>query len=118
MNYFISLDEAKKMTALYRQQKENILSQEYKGKDILSICETFDSEPFTSVLSKPECKKLRIYFGMSEDLKVHVIFVGVNENNEDLLPAVSTPGTTITFDIGEQGQLCPPICPPPSPLNS
>ena len=104
------------MTELYRGQKENILSPEYKGKDILSICETFDSEPFYLILGKPECKRLRIYYGMSEDLKVHAIIVGVNENNEDILPV---PGiTTITNDIGEQGQLCPPICPPPSPLNS
>ena len=78
MNHFISLDQAIQMTTLYRQQKENILSPEYRDKNILSICETFDAAPFLTVLAKPGCVSLRIYYGMSDDLKVHAIIVGVN----------------------------------------
>ena len=122
MNHFISLDEAIKMTGLYRQHKENILSGEFKGKNILSFSETFDAEAFRTILSKKDCKSLRIYFGMSEDKKVHAIIVGVNENNEDMLPTVKPgPGSTANLAVGseiiEQGQLCPPVCPAVSPLN-
>jgi len=109
MNHFISLDQAKQMTALYRLQKENILSDLFKGKDILSICETFDAAPFLTVLNKPECKSLRIYFGMSADLKVHAIVVGVNQNNEEMLQGDS---------IIEVGAPCPPVCPTPPPPAS
>ncbi len=109
MNHFIPLAQAKQMTALYRLQKENILSDPFKGKDILSICETFDAAPFLTVLNNPECKSLRIYFGMSADLKVHAIIVGVNENNEEILQGDS---------IIEEGIQCPPICPkPPPPIS-
>lgn len=107
MNHFISLAQAKQMTALYRLQKENILSDPFKGKDILSICETFDAAPFLTVLNKPECKSLRIYFGMSADLKVHAIVVGVNEREEEMLDGNES--------IIEDGVLCPPICPKPPP---
>lgn len=109
MNHFISLTQAKQMTALYRSQKENILSDSFKGKDILSISETFDSAPFLTVLNKPECKSLRIYFGMSDDLRIHAIIVGVNANNEEILEGEN---------IIEDGIICPPICPPPPPPAS
>ena len=110
MNHFIPLDQAKKMTKLYRQQKENILADEFKGKDILSFSETFDAESFRTVLSKPGCTKLRTYFGMSDDLKVHVITVGVNANDEEMLDGDQS--------ILEDGIQCPPYCPPPPPPPS
>ncbi len=129
MNNVISLEKAKTMTALYRQQKENILSPAYQGKDILSISETFDAVPFLTVLGNPDCKGIRVYYGMSEDLKIHAIIVGVNANNEDILPATQntesanniTGNNIVTDDdeiIIEEGQSCPPICAPPSPLNN
>lgn len=125
MNHSIPLNQAIQMTTLYRQEKENILSPEYKGKNILSICETFDAAPFLQILNNPLCKSLRVYFGMSDDLKVHAIFVGVNEKNEDMLPAAVSGTSGLTSDettedgsiIVEEGILCPPNCPPPSPLN-
>jgi hypothetical protein len=110
MNHFIPLDQAKKMTALYRQQKENILSDEYKGKDILSFSETFDAEAFRTLLSKEGCKSLRIYFGMDDGLKIHLITVGVNVNDEEMLA-----GDDVAI---EEGATCPPICPPPPPPPS
>ncbi len=39
--HFISLDEAKKMTKKFREEKEKVVKDEYKNKDILPICETF-----------------------------------------------------------------------------
>ncbi len=110
MNHFISLDQAKKMTTLYRLEKENILSDLYKGKDILSFSETFDADSFLAVLNKPGCKKLRTYFGMSDDMKIHLITVGVNEKGEEMLDGINS--------ILEDGIICPPICPPPPPPHS
>lgn len=113
------------MTALYRKEKENILSEEFKGKDILSVCETFDAAPFLHVLNKPECKSLRVYFGMSDDLKIHTIFVGVTEDNQDMLPVAVAGTTAMAANTGgtedeeqgniiiEEGVSCPPLCPDP-----
>ena len=123
MNQFIPLDQARQMTALYRAQKEGILSSVFRGHDLLSICETFDAQALLSVLNTPGCASLRIYFGMNDDFKVHAILVGVNENDEDMLPQTlsnslraSSNGTTT--GIIENGIVCPPTCPPSSPLNS
>lgn len=128
MKHFISLEKAKTMTALYRREKDNVVANEHRGKGTLSLSETFDAECFRAVLSKPECTGIRIYYGMDDLLKVHAIVVGVNSNNEDILPLMqntaSTIDTTITVstdddDTGiiEEGISCPPGCPPPSALN-
>lgn len=110
---FISLDEAKIMTARYRAEKENILAPEYKGKNILSICETFNRAEFDYVLAQEGCVGLRVYFGMTEDLKVKVITVGVTSDNEDILPSLSAAkvkGDEAT-GIVEVGKPCPDYCP-------
>ena len=123
MNHFISLGQAIQMTTLYRKEKENILADPYKGLNILSNSETFDAAPFLTLLGKPECKSLRIYFGMGDDLKIHAIIVAVNANNEDILPLIASgsgaPASSLDDpgDIVEEGISCPPACPPPSPLN-
>jgi hypothetical protein len=110
MNHFISLEQAKQMTALYRKEKENILSGGYKGKDILSYSETFDADSFLAVLNKPGCMKLRTYFGMSTDFKIHLITVGVNADDAEMLEGDES--------ILETGALCPPVCPPPPPPDT
>lgn len=116
MKHLISLNQAKEMTAHYRKEKEVILGAPYQGKDILAISESFDAAVFNTVLNQPGCKSLRIYYGMSDDLKVHAIIVGVNEKNEDMLPA---DGVNLADPpIIEEGLRCPPICPVASPLNS
>ncbi|RYG42939.1 MAG: hypothetical protein EOO01_22150, partial [Chitinophagaceae bacterium] len=89
LNHFIPLNEAKVMTARYRAEKENILALEYKGQNILSNCETFNRAEFDYVLAQEGCVGLRVYFGMTPDLKVKVIVVGVNSENQDILPSPS-----------------------------
>lgn len=115
---FISLPKAIEMTTRYRLNKEAILNPEYAGKDILSICDTFNKKAIETILAKPGCAAVRLYYGMDEHLTVRPILVAVNEKNEDMLPAFST------FENGDPGEdivddtiKCPPICPPPSPLN-
>lgn len=130
MNQLISLPQAIDMTTLYRQQKEVILKEEFTGQNILCLSETFDRAVFDQVLAQTGCTALRIYYGMDRELKIHAIIVGVNENNEDILPVLSStdpshaPATTTEDDddnddsgIIETGQRCPDYCPPASDLN-
>ena len=127
MKHFITLDKAKKMTALYRKEKDNIVSEEHKEKKPFFLSETFDAEAFRLVVNKTECTGVRIYYGMDDELKVHSIIVGVNEKDEDILPETgasvnilnTSTDPTDNGDTGiiEEGVSCPPNCPPPSPLN-
>lgn len=117
MSQFISLQEAVAMTTLYRQEKENILATAYKGQNILARSETFDRAAIDVLLAKSGCAALRVYYGMSEDLKVHAILVPVDEENADILPELTVSLTDDDDDIVERGVRCPEDCPPPSPLN-
>lgn len=109
---FISLDEAKIMIARYRAEKENILAPDCKGKDILSICETFNRAEFDYILAQEGCAGLRFYFGMTEELKVKLIAVGVTGDNKDILPSSSVPATgDERTGIVEFGRPCPDYCP-------
>lgn len=120
-DHYISLEEAIKMTTLYRNEKEKILQSAYQSKGLLPICETFDRVAFDTLLKQPGCVGIRLYVGMDEALKLRLIAVGVNDKNEDILPASA--GSFAATDDGddgtivEEGQRCPDICPPTSPLN-
>ena len=116
-NQFISLTQAIDMTTRYRAQKENILAPAYKGKDILLLSETFDRSVFETLLAENDCQKLRIYFGMKDNLQVRAIIVGVNSKDEDLLPDAGMAPAGSGNQIAEEGTPCPTICPPPSGLN-
>jgi hypothetical protein len=104
------------MTALYRAQMDTILAADVKGKDILVRSETFSKEQVEKLLAKPGCTQLRIYYGMSQDLKIHALLVGVNEKGEDILG--NTQLSNNDDSILEEAQRCPPSCPPASALNS
>jgi hypothetical protein len=107
------------MTTLYRAEKENILATAYRDQNILPLSETFDRAAIDAILIEDGCTAVRIYYGMSEDLLVHAILVGVNEDNEDILPPSGNLLSNETDDevIVEQGIRCPPDCAPSSPLN-
>lgn len=122
MSQFISLNKAVAMTTLFRAERENILATPYKGQNILAKSETFDRAEFDTILAKPGCVGLRIYYGMDESFKVHAIIVGVNASNEDMLPVALSKkqegdGDDDDGDIIEEGRRCPEDCPPPSPLD-
>ena len=118
-NHLISLDEAIDMTSLYRREMNTILATQYQGQNILPVCETFDKAAFDSLLAETGCTAVRIYYGMSDDLKVHAVIVGVNSNNEDILPS-SVSMLTREDDplVLEEATRCPDDCPPSSSLNS
>ncbi len=119
----ITLEKAIAMTTLYRGKKELIIKDEFKDKKILSISETFNREAFDRLLAQSGCTGIRIYYSIDEELKLHAIVVGVNEKNEDILPAVTNVGGSGARSgeddgmIVEEGHICPPNCAPPSPLN-
>ncbi len=118
MSDFITLQSAIDMTTLYRKEKEDILQVKYQNKNILANSETFDKKQIELLLSKPGCEKIRVYYGMDNDLKVHALLVAVDGTGADILPVgdsqkVTTPGD----DILENATRCPPDCGAPSPLN-
>lgn len=118
-NHLISLEAASKMTAFYRQEMNNILAEPFKGQNILAVCETFDRAALDALLNQADCTAVRIYYGMSEDMKIHAIVVGVNSDNEDILPATSAELVSESDEvIIEEAFRCPDYCPPKSPLNS
>lgn len=112
-DHSISLDQASTMTSSYRKGKDAILLSGYQGKNLLPICETFGRAAFDTLLGQTDCTSIRIYFGMDTDLKIHSIIVGVNSNNEDMIPSESN-----DLQIMEVGIRCPDDCPPKSDLNS
>src|SRR5689334_14005063 len=85
-NHFISLNEAVKMTTRFRNNRETVLSTIFKDKDILPKCESFDRAAFEAVLAQDGCTGLRVYFGMNDEDQVNVIIVGVDSNDNDMLP--------------------------------
>ena len=115
MSHFISVEEARKMTAALRKSGEQILTPVHKGLNIIPTSETFDRAAFDALLSQPGCTSIRIYYGMDDRLKIHALAVGVNSKNEDILPQAD--GGKETALIVENGIRCPTVCPPPSVIN-
>lgn len=125
MEHFITRQRAKEMIDLYRDQMNSVLDPAHQGKDVLVFSETFDRQAFDTLLVKPETQKLRIYYGMSDDLKIHAIIVGVDTAGRDVImenmvvngtnELISTDGEgdDDKNDIIEQGTRCPPLCPDP-----
>ncbi|MBA2499266.1 MAG: hypothetical protein H0V30_06020 [Chitinophagaceae bacterium] len=119
MSNFITLANASQMTATFRQNREAVLDSNYQNQDILPKSETFDRADLESILAQTGCVRIRIYYGMETNLKMHAIFVGVNENDEDMI-LVPNQSLTEADDEGlllQGGVRCPEICPPESELN-
>jgi len=113
----ITLADAIAMTTLYRNNRISILKPELATSDVLALNETFNKEDVMQMISEPGCVAMRIYYGMTPDLQVHAILVGVDENNEDILPAAMKRIDDYA-QILEEATRCPYNCPPSSPLNT
>lgn len=112
INHKISLKDAIDLTTRYRKEMSGMLKPEYANKGIVPTAETFNKSIFSDLASQPGCVAIRSYLGMDEKKNVILIFVGVNDKNEDILP--DTQGGS--GSIYEYGQRCPPAC-GVSPLN-
>lgn len=117
MDHFISLEEGIQMTTRYRRDYEKILTETMKGKDILPRSETFNREAFDKVLAQGGCEGIRLYYSMDEKEKIHIIAVGVDAENRDILP-LNENRSVVQDMIIENGARCPINCPPDSELNS
>ena len=124
--HFITLDKAKKMTKKFRGDKRRVVKDEYHGKGILPTCETFERGAFDVLLAQPGCVGVRCYYAMDDEMKVHLVIVGVNGKDEDILPAqtdslskeLSIDATETQAVILDNSIRCPVECPPPSTLNT
>lgn len=113
---FISLEKAIEMTTRYRENRNAVTNPIYAGKDILPLSDRLNANVFQTLLSKPGCTYIRIYYGMDENLQVRPIVVAVNEKDQDILSSnANLDGES--DDVGDDSLRCPPQCPPPSPLN-
>lgn len=97
MDHLISLQQAAVMTALYR-------SFIPEG---MPVAETFELDSVNALLSQPGCTALRIYYGRKTDGTIHAILTAVNKEGQDMAEGI----------LLEEGNRCPPYCPPDSDLN-
>lgn len=139
MSHVIPLSTAKQMIDKYNLERNNILEPAYKGQDVLAICETFNRADIDAVLRQRDCVAIRIYYGMDTQSKVHAIIVGVNSNDQDIVPSNGTATSAIASAgisggsgsegvnqaldeedgiILEMARRCPTDCPPTSSLKS
>lgn len=116
MNHLIPLQQAIEMTTRYRDERSSIVAPAHLNQDILPNSESFDVASVLAVINQPGCVSIRIYYGMSRDLKVHAIIVGVNNMDEDMLTVSGI--NMVDPPILEEGIRCPQQCPPPSALNT
>jgi hypothetical protein len=100
-NNFISLQEAKSLTARYRTNKDSMVTNDYKNS--LPFSEKFDADAVRDLLNQDGCVSFRVYFGLKENNELCSILVGVGADGEDIL----VPNKEIILD---QAERCPPIC--------
>lgn len=112
----ITLQQAIELTTRYRKEKTSILKPEY-NPDILARAETFSRAAFDELLSQEGCVSIRAYYGMDEKKNIKLLFVGVNADDEDMLPSDQSTKDGGGASIQDVGQRCPPICGKQSPLN-
>lgn len=113
INHEISLQEAINMTTRFRTEMQSMLKPEYANTGVLPISETFKKAVFADLALQSGCVGIRAYLGMDEDNKVRLIFVGVDDENTDILDSTELQRGYIF----EYGQRCPPICGGAGPLN-
>ena len=117
-SHLISLTAAGTLTSAWRSNRNSILQSQFQDQDILPLSETFNRNDIDLLLAQKDCEAIRIYYGMDTNMKLHAVLVGVNEDNEDILPSQEINPSVEEDIILEEGQRCPIICPPESALNS
>lgn len=112
INHEISLEEAIEMTTRFREEIQSMFKPEFIAIGVLPLSETFNKTVFEDLVMQPGCIAVRAYLGMDDSNEVRLLFVGVDENNNDILSGSNGQ----TGYIFEYGQRCPPIC-VTGPLN-
>lgn len=110
-NHEISLASAIEMTKRYRAHQPEGFAKS----------ETFGKEAIQKLMNTKGCASLRIYYGRSENMEGHAIFVAADAQGNDILPKASLQMMNGDEEpiILEDGWRCPPLCPGDgSPLNN
>ncbi len=94
------------------EEEAIVLTKNYREKyPDQSRCEFFSRDAFEDLLANPEVIGIRIYYGLDDAGKQHLVMVGVEEcecregNCDDL------------SKIKQGGLSCPSFCPKANPLN-
>ncbi len=114
-SHSIPLHYAIQLTSRLRNKRELVLDVFYKGQDIIPMSETFNRTDIDNLLAQKGAAGIRVYYGMDTENRISAVLVAVNENNQDLIPMTTSLDRTVL--ILQEGQRCPVICPPESPLN-
>jgi hypothetical protein len=110
-NHLITKDEAVELTTRFRNSIPLMLKPGYT-EDVFPISETFIKTIFTNISQQAGCVAIRGYLGMDGDNKVRLLFIGVDDDNNDIF-SLDNGQPAYIF---EYGQRCPPIC-GSGPLN-
>jgi hypothetical protein len=94
----VSLQEAAIWTAEYRNSIQ-------PGE---TIAHFIGKNKLLELLEQDNCVGVRIYYGLDENGEQNLVFVGADENENDLVDGV----------ILEYTKKCPPACSERNPLNS
>lgn len=114
-SHSIPIHYAIQLTSRLRNNRELVLDISYKGQEIIPVSETFNRTDVDNLLAQEGAAGIRIYYGMDAENRINAVLVAVNENNQDLIPMTTFRGMEAL--ILQEGQRCPVICPPESPLN-
>lgn len=109
----IPYEEAYHMIERYQTHMDKILNPNLVDSNILPLSETFRKDAIINFLSQSEVHYFRIYLGMSPNMEIHSIIVGVDANGHDILPKPGNgPGDDPDPGIFEDALRCPTNCPP------
>lgn len=90
------LETAAKWTANYREKNPDKIRSHFFGYKIIR-----------KILDQEGCVGIRCYYSLDDKGVQQLIMVGANAQEEDLYNGI----------IAEISRPCPPMCPPPNPLN-
>ena len=114
---YITLARFLQMKQAYADNKNSILQPPYQGSEFLCISELFNIDAINNLAAVDGCAGMRIYYGMDSDKTVHAMMVAVGQDGRDILPDAQAPKFAAAVGtkpppIVEEGQRCPPSCPP------
>jgi len=92
----ISLEDAKALTAKYREENPGATKGHFFGKDILN-----------QILAQEDCVGIRMYYGVDAESNKELVIVGVKANEDDM--------TGLVADLSKP---CPTMCGVANVLNS
>lgn len=96
-NQLISLEDAAKLTANFRQANPTAI-----------IANAYNKRQMQDLLAQDNCAGFRVYNGLDEEGAQQLVFVAVDENGDDLYEGI----------LIDKSQPCPTVCSGANPLNT